>query len=121
MYCIHCGQQINESNIFCPGCGARLETSPSADPALQTLYQQPAYHTQKMKPDKLGLLTASCVAAIFLCWPAAVYGFVQRHSAMKETSLQEANMTVERAIKGIWIWILVACIIGFVIGFIGAL
>lgn len=114
MYCSNCGQEISNGSTICPTCGVIIGNQ------NQGTQQQMSFDV-KTTPQKLGLLTGLCIAAIILCWPAAVFGFIRRGQALKAGSVQEANRIVNQSIKVVVIWVIVALVVGFVLGFIGAL
>lgn len=116
MYCQNCGKQIADGSMFCPICGTKLNTTFSTETEKPFYSQsQPSYMHET--PEKLGTLTFWCWAAIALCWPAAIYGFIQRGKAKNAVSIQEANCIVEQTIKGLKMWCLICFAVGLLLGF----
>lgn len=121
MYCHHCGHQISDGNLFCPQCGTR-QNSPQQNQTANVQFnqhQQTGYREiNHGTPERLGTLTAWCILSIFLCWPAAIYGWVKRSKAKKAATLEEANAIVAATIKGLEIWCGVMVVLTIIVALI---
>lgn len=113
MFCPKCGNRLGDDAVFCSECGTRIVNSNqmiNTSNLVTTHIKEP--------PANLGWLTLLCTISIILCWPAAIYGFIQRSKAAKAETTEEANVIVNATIKGILIWNGVAFAIGFFAAFL---
>lgn len=78
MFCIHCGQELEEGGRFCPKCGASAEPNVYRDPAAGRRPQQTqmAYGPgdTAMKKGVSPAVAVMVIAAVLVCVAGMVFG-----------------------------------------------
>lgn len=106
--CPNCKNELSEGMVFCDKCGTRYPL-PSVPPVQPVPLVPPAPHsyTPPAPAVKTTALTLLSVISIFLCWPAAIYGFSCLSRAKKASTQGEAETAVRNGTR--------ACVIGLAI------
>lgn len=114
MYCHNCGVPLTDDSVFCTQCGTKQKAL-SAVSQTQSVAQFSSGNTQ----IQLKTLDLWIAIAVFLCWPAAIYGLIQRGKAKKALTPEEANVIVKATVKGMQIWcaiVLSLLLLGAILG-----
>lgn len=63
MFCVNCGNELNEGDKFCNKCGAKLQEE-------KAVFMPSAAHKKRERKQRTGLLIGTIIAAGVILWIA---------------------------------------------------
>ncbi len=131
-YCSHCGKQVLDDAIICPGCGCSVQYPGTGNDGFSKTnnytQQQQQQHVPPQTPPYADNYSALCVAGLIMSFFQPLIGLIlsiianneaKRTGSSKSLSLSKAGIIISSVILGIIaLWIIICIILVCVPAFI---